>query len=417
MNLPSVRVLACIAGLLACTANAALTVEDPDGETGWGHVYISGGVVSYEFFRAQFGGKFDCDLDGHQVVDLGIGCDLLLEEDLHSVPQRKDVEGKIAIVKRGNCSFMDKAIVAQKAGALGVIIVNTAPGLMRAPAGVIRMKAGFDVTIPVVMIKTSDGEALAKITANTPSTLVRVVGESLIRGVTEIAGRCAAQAEVDAEGNVKGLPEPAKEIEGGVLQFFASPDDTTGTAFEFLTAMFGGPVDQRRNRYVFAEPKTGCDVLTNADAVKGNVAVVYRGDCLFANKAHNAEHAGAKGVLVANTEVGLSRMFGGDTKSNFVTIPVAMVSKDLAESMAAAKDGAVQLKPTPIKANAWDQAVRFAKQANWPEDDDARLELWKNLVEKHNPEVTEEGGPERLRLLQAAYDKANEYFAETSAVV
>ena len=90
------------------TAPAAVAVLDPDGEPMWGHVYISGGVVSYEFFRAKFGGKYDCNLEGSHVVDLGIDFDLL--EDV------QDVQGKIAIVNRGNCSFNDKAIVAQKAG-------------------------------------------------------------------------------------------------------------------------------------------------------------------------------------------------------------------------------------------------------------------------------------------------------------
>ena len=99
-----------LASIFNClrTAPAAVAVLDPDGEPMWGHVYISGGVVSYEFFRAKFGGKYDCNLEGSHVVDLGLGCDLL--EDI------QDVQGKIAIVNRGNCSFNDKAIVAQKAG-------------------------------------------------------------------------------------------------------------------------------------------------------------------------------------------------------------------------------------------------------------------------------------------------------------
>ena len=39
-----------------------VAATDPDGEPMWGHVYISGGVVSYEFFRAKFGGKYNCEL-------------------------------------------------------------------------------------------------------------------------------------------------------------------------------------------------------------------------------------------------------------------------------------------------------------------------------------------------------------------
>ena len=43
--------------------------------------------------------------------------------------------------------------------------------------------------------------------------------------------------------------------------------------------------------------------------------------------------------------------------------------------------------------------------------------MWEKLAAKHDPEQSEAGGPERYKLLKEAYEKANEYFAETSAVV
>ena len=61
--------------------------------------------------------------------------------------------------------------------------------------------------------------------------------------------------------------------------------------------------------------------------------------------------------------------------------------------------------------------MRFARQANWPEDYEKREELWEKLSAKHDPNQSERGGPERFAMLKKAYDKANEYYAETSAVV
>ena len=43
--------------------------------------------------------------------------------------------------------------------------------------------------------------------------------------------------------------------------------------------------------------------------------------------------------------------------------------------------------------------------------------MYNQLKKKHDPELTEEGGPERMRIIEKAYNEANEYFEETSAVV
>lgn len=67
------------------------------------------------------------------------------------------INGKIALIKRGNCQFGTKAKNAQAAGAVAVIIVNNVAG---SPVG---MGAGDDggvVTIPVIMVSDVDGAAI-----------------------------------------------------------------------------------------------------------------------------------------------------------------------------------------------------------------------------------------------------------------
>ncbi|MFN0189536.1 MAG: LamG-like jellyroll fold domain-containing protein [Bacteroidia bacterium] len=61
--------------------------------------------------------------------------------------------GKIAVIDRGVCSFESKVLNAQNAGALGVIIVNNAPGAPFVLGG----NNTLGVTIPAVMISQSDG--------------------------------------------------------------------------------------------------------------------------------------------------------------------------------------------------------------------------------------------------------------------
>jgi hypothetical protein len=80
-------------------------------------------------------------------------------------PLINNLTGKIAVVFRNTCEFGAKALNAQNAGAVGVIVIN------RNPSEVIAMGAGAtgaNVTIPVVMVDINDGLALIAEMANGP---------------------------------------------------------------------------------------------------------------------------------------------------------------------------------------------------------------------------------------------------------
>jgi len=68
-----------------------------------------------------------------------------------------NVAGKIALIYRGTCEFGAKALAAQTAGAVGVIVVNNVSG---APIAMGAGAVGAQVTIPVVMISQADGATL-----------------------------------------------------------------------------------------------------------------------------------------------------------------------------------------------------------------------------------------------------------------
>jgi len=67
-----------------------------------------------------------------------------------------DLTGKIALVSRGTCEFGLKALNAENAGAIAVIIYNNVGGMVSMAAG----DVGADVTIPAVFMSKLDGEAL-----------------------------------------------------------------------------------------------------------------------------------------------------------------------------------------------------------------------------------------------------------------
>lgn len=65
------------------------------------------------------------------------------------------VKGKAVLIQRGECSFHEKALSAQKAGAVAVILYNNQPGALT-PS----VEGDEPITIPVVMLNQADGEAL-----------------------------------------------------------------------------------------------------------------------------------------------------------------------------------------------------------------------------------------------------------------
>ena len=63
--------------------------------------------------------------------------------------------GKVALIRRGTCGFSEKAMNAQAAGAVAVVLYNNQPGIV-AP----QLPVAPQVTIPVVMISQLDGQEI-----------------------------------------------------------------------------------------------------------------------------------------------------------------------------------------------------------------------------------------------------------------
>jgi hypothetical protein len=82
-------------------------------------------------------------------------------------PLINNLTGKIAVIYRNTCNFSLKAFNAQTAGAVGVIIINRDPEAVGMGAGT-GSPSGINVTIPVVMLSSTDGAALVNAMANGP---------------------------------------------------------------------------------------------------------------------------------------------------------------------------------------------------------------------------------------------------------
>jgi len=73
--------------------------------------------------------------------------------------------GQVALIRRGSCSFWQKARNAELAGARAVVIYNNAPGMVYAYAGPPAPYTDPPVTIPVVGISDVDGATIYSRTA------------------------------------------------------------------------------------------------------------------------------------------------------------------------------------------------------------------------------------------------------------
>ncbi|EMR03276.1 Minor extracellular protease vpr precursor [Cesiribacter andamanensis AMV16] len=90
----------------------------------------------------------------------------------------------------------------------------------------------------------------------------------------------------------------------------------------------------------------GCTAPTNAAELAGQIAVVYRGTCGFADKVQQAQIAGAIAVVVINNAPGAPITMGGapTNPSPAITIPAVMISQESGQLIRAQLDAGVAVE-------------------------------------------------------------------------
>lgn len=79
------------------------------------------------------------------------------EEGCSTLVNQSDINGKIAVINRGSCVFVDKVKNAQDAGAIAVLMINNVAGEPFVMSG---DDPNNDIHIPSVMISLSDGQKI-----------------------------------------------------------------------------------------------------------------------------------------------------------------------------------------------------------------------------------------------------------------
>ncbi|RDI65089.1 M28 family metallopeptidase [Nocardia pseudobrasiliensis] len=97
-----------------------------------------------------------------------------------------------------------------------------------------------------------------------------------------------------------------------------------------------------------AQPNTstsGCEAADFANFTRGNIALLQRGVCTFADKARNAQAAGASGVIIFNEgQPGRTAAYTEPLDETGIRIPVVGASFAVGQGLAASAGSVVRLK-------------------------------------------------------------------------
>ncbi|KAI5747654.1 hypothetical protein M8J77_017099 [Diaphorina citri] len=91
---------------------------------------------------------------------------------------------------------------------------------------------------------------------------------------------------------------------------------------------FNGSFSGEKIRMVPANPPWSCTHPTNANTIKGHIALIERGECSFVHKAMIAESIGARGVIISDNDPDSDDFYVemiSDQSKREIHIPVAFL--------------------------------------------------------------------------------------------
>jgi hypothetical protein len=183
---------------------------------------------------------------GPALTATGVTGDLVLVDDgsgtttdaCEPITNGAAINGNIALIDRGTCTFVSKVLEAQAAGAIGVVIANHS-------AGVITM-SGSDpsITIPSVMVSLTDGNALKAELLGGVNVTIGL--DTLVLAGTDVNGRVRMYAPNPYEGGSSvshwdTSANPSLLMEPAITDILSDEVDLTLAHFEDIGWFFGDP--------------------------------------------------------------------------------------------------------------------------------------------------------------------------------
>jgi len=324
-----------------------------DAEPGDGHVAGGEGELvlasppilagsRYPIRFAKFGTAPSCAIQNFTLFDgaLGMAC--------KPVPGALPLNNTVAFVLRGECTFVTKSRTVQEAGGKGmVVITRDFEPISAMPSGAGELRAG-PVPFAAAMMGWAEGSSLAILLRNSP--LQGALGgpscdaSALVRVQDDSGNHDGGEADYSVEYKRGGRTQQRFAVTGsGELLFWSSATQETLSIYALLADF--GPEYANVPELMGADPliprlapapHDACEPLTGSGVdFRGAIVLAYRGKCQYGDKVLHAQNAGARGVIVINTDPQirkLHRMPAPPNLAGLAKIPSALVT---------AKDGAI----------------------------------------------------------------------------
>lgn len=168
--------------------------------------------------------------------------------------------GKIAMLYRGTCNFGSKALAAQNAGAVAVIIINNIAG---EPVGMAGGVDGPSVTIPVIMVSQITGE-LIKDKLKASETVNAFIGNKLGKFVNDLGSTKSDIMIARSQAYPLALAASGTEFSvklGATVRNYGSASQTN--ILVNCKVEFGGTEIYTENQTITATLATGDSMMVN----------------------------------------------------------------------------------------------------------------------------------------------------------
>lgn len=225
---------------------------------------------------------------GVPLIDNPVTADLIIVNDGSANPTeacetiQNDLTGKIAVIRRGGCAFVDKILRAQNQGALAAIIVNNADGQIT------MIGSTLSINIPAISITQADGEAIIAAIENGETLNATMEDPGLSNDssfdngiIAHEYGHGVSNRLIGGGDNV-GCMQNSEQLGEGWSDFFGyiitmRPGDAGDNARGIGTFAANQPIDGRGIREFPYSTDTAVNPFTLEDVqdqtVNGNVSV------------------------------------------------------------------------------------------------------------------------------------------------
>ena len=305
----------CHLHVVAIKSNATSAAEDSQ----------SNAVVRFSAIVPAASAKFGHDLEGRTKRLRMVSANPVTGCFARQRRYDNDDDSVLMLVRRGGCSFLHKAEMAEKSGAAGLVVWNDndeSPTIFRMESDASTAKNSID--IPVAMIARADGERLVRYVNATGLTLWCVLetgsDKVLSHALANMKNPSGSLFQFENQMTHEVVPEFGDRLR----LFFRGK---IREDIDLMPATFSGPFPSGHFAISILRRPACSESSIDPAHVKNRVVVVPRGVCSFGQKVHVLESLGASAVVVSNNHGDdLFRMQQETWRPARVRIAVAMIS-------------------------------------------------------------------------------------------